>query len=176
MIYATNFQSKHFLVLPSSDFRSPNEINFIITLSGVAIIDNFKGAANGAWHTDIIHMSAYDMGMDKVLTRVTPLLPALPPSRPDGSWASWVFVPLQWTVHTSFNSIYNAGTSVNAGYEIDDWKIVRADRIISSSNTIITFEGFEVNLSVSDRDGEIKKIGYDANLHGYFAVVWNSPI
>ena len=176
MIYPTNFQSKHFLVLPGSDFRSPNELNFMVNLSGVAVIDNFKGATNGDWNQEIIYLNHNYMGMDKVLTRVNSLLPALPPNRPDGSSASWAFVPLQWTIHTSFNSIYNAGTSVNAGYEIDDWKIVRVDKIISQNNTIKVFEGIKVDLSVRDRDGEIGKIGFDVSLHGYFVVVWNLPI
>jgi len=57
-----------------------------------------------------------------------------------------------------------------------DWKIVRGNRIISPSDTIRVFEGIEVDLSARDRDGEINKIGYKVNLHGYFVVVWNPPI
>lgn len=176
MITATNFQSKHYMVLPASNFRSTSELNFMVNLSGVAVIENFKGAPNGDWHKEVVQLNATGMGMDKVLTRVKTVLPALPANRPDGSWPSWAFVPLQWTVYASYNSIYNAGTSVNAGYEIDDWKLVTTDRQISATTTLKIFDGMQVDLSVRDRDGQINKIGFEANIHGYYAVCWNSPI
>ncbi|GEM_PF-2198650 len=176
MISPTNFQSKHYMVLPSSNFRSTSELNFIVNLSGVAVLENFKGAADGNWHKEVVHLAGYDIGMDRVLARVTSLLPVLPSNRPDGSSASWAFVPLQWTVYASFNSIFNAGGSQNAGYEIDDWKITTGDRIINPSTTIKVFEGIEVDLSVRDKDGQINKIGYEVNMHGYFGIQWNPRI
>jgi hypothetical protein len=174
MISPTNFQSKHFMVLPAPNFRSTSELNFMVNLSGVVVIENFKGATNGDWHNETVHLGANAMGMDKVMNRIKNLLPALPANRPDGSSASWGFVPLQWTVYASFNSIYNAGTSVNAGYEIDDWKLVREDKQTITPPTSKVFEGMEVDLSVRDRDGEITKIGFEANLHGYYAIYWTA--
>ena len=176
MITSTNLQSKHFMVLPASNFRSTSELNFVVNLSGVAVIENFKGAANGVWHKEVVHLNDNDMGMDKVMNRIKILLPALPPTKANGSWPQWEFVPLQWTVYASFNSIFNAGSSVNAGYEIDDWKLVRGDRQTIVPATSKVFEGMEVDLSVRDRDGEISKIGFKANMHGYYAVCWNAKI
>src|SRR5690606_6954794 len=153
-----------------------SELNFIVNLSGVGVLENFKGSADNNWRMEVVRLYGFDIGMGIVLTRVSSLLPALPPDRADGSSAAWGFVPLQWTVYASFNSVFNAGTSVNAGYEIDDRKIVRRDIITNPGTTIRIFEGFEVDLSVRDKDGQINKIAYEVNMHGYFGIQWNPRI
>ncbi len=177
MVTPTNFQSKHYMVLPSSNFRSTSEINFMVNLSGVAVLENFKGNSDGNWHTEVVNIEDHRIEMDRVLTRVSSILPGLPPNRPDDSFASWVFVPLQWTVYASFNSIFNAGTSVNAGNEIDDWKLIRKTIVDPSTNlSIQKFDSIQVDLSVRDKDGQINKIAYEVNMHGYFGIQWNSQI
>lgn len=133
MITPTNFQSKHFMVVPSSNFRSPNPLNFMVNLSGIAVLENFIGSISDIWHKEIVHLKDDSIGINSVLNRVYPLLPELP--QVDGATVEWKFVPLQWTIYASFNSIFNKKTSFNAGYEINNWKIATTSlRIGSPSN------------------------------------------
>lgn len=134
MITPTNFQSKHFMVLPSSDFRSTNPLNFMVNLSGIAFLDNFKGSINDVWHKEIVHLEGGKIAMDSVLNRVIHLLPELPP-QVNNDFFAWKFVPLQWTIYASFNSIFNKKTSFNAGYEINNWKIATNSLRIGSPST-----------------------------------------
>lgn len=122
MITATNLQSKHYMVVPGSNFRSPKDLNFMLSLSGISAVENFIGTVSGSMRKDVININADDMGMQKVIARVKSLLPALPVS--DYPILLYGFVPLQWTVFTSIASSFNKNISVNAGFELDDWKII----------------------------------------------------
>ncbi len=165
----TNLQSTHLMVLPAPKFmNSPSNQNFTVSFSGVAVLEDFKGLANGEWHKEVLTITAESMRMDKILDRVKSLLPAVPPTS-DG----YRFVPLQWTVYASFPSIFNAGSAVNAGWEIDDWKIVRVDYETAAPDpvTVQVLRGLQVDISVRDKDGEMQKVGYAMDLYGYFVLV-----
>ena len=111
------------------------------------------------------------MRMDKVIQRVISLLPPLPANSEYG------FVPLQWTVFAGINSTFNKNSSINAGYEVDDWKITRSDR---STFPVVTpvkiLSGMDIGVSVRDSDGFISKVGYEMNVYGYFVIVGQPPI
>ena len=170
MITATNLQSKHYLVVPGSNFRSPKDLNFMLSLSGISAVENFIGTVSGSMRKDVININADDMGMQKVIARVKSLLPALPVS--DYPILLYGFVPLQWTVFTSIVSSFNKNISVNAGFELDDWKIIVHEKKEHTAilNKVNIFKGISVDLSVGDSDGVVSKIAYDINLHGHFVI------
>ncbi len=157
------------MVLPAPRFwNSPSNLNFKVSFSGVAVLEDFKGLANGEWHKEVLTISDESMRMDKIMERVMNLLPPVDPNS-----GGYKFIPLQWTVYASFPSIFNAGTAVNAGWEVDDWKIVRNDYETAEANpvSVKALRGFQVDISVRDKDGEMNKVGYAMDLYGYFVQV-----
>jgi hypothetical protein len=99
------------------------------------------------------------MGMDRVLLRVQDLLPPLPPPDPTGALAYYKFLPLQWTINANACSIFNKNTSVNAGYAVESYKVHRNFYSINpnSADKISVLDGIDIDISVRDTDGEIKK-------------------
>jgi hypothetical protein len=148
--------------------NSPATQNFSLSFTGIAVLGDFKGLANGDWHHEVLQINIEDMRMDKIMERVNSLLPPVSPDS-DG----YKFVPLQWTIHASFPSIFNAGAATNAGWEIDNWKIIRGDMtaVGAGPNTVKVLEGLQLDISVRDKDGEMKKVGYTMELYGYFVQV-----
>ena len=164
-----SIQSKHYMVVPAGKiWNAPSNLNFMVSFSGLAIITPAFLGYDASWHTDTIHIYADDMGMNtNILPRAKSLLPPI-----DETKVQYEFVPLQWTVYASFNSIFNQSTAKNAGWEVDKWKITRDDRNTEPNNTTVkVLRGMDIEISVRDDDGELRKVGYEMNLYGYFATV-----
>lgn len=169
-----SIQSQQYMILPAPDFRSTSDSNFLLTFSGIAEIENFKGSGGSSWHTDVLSISDSLMGINKAITRVQDLLPALPPQSPDGSLPYYKFFPLQWAINANPCSIFNKNTSVNAGYAVEKCRIHKIGYSASpgSAEKIQVMNGIEIDIAVSDVDGEIKKVSYAINVHGYFTIIW----
>jgi hypothetical protein len=153
-INPTRLESVHFMVLPAPKFwNSPSQLNFQINFSGVAVIDNFKGNADGSWRNDTLEINAAAMRMDKIMERVSSSLPPLQPNE------LYAFIPLQWTIYASVNSQFDAGSSENAGFGAYNFGIRRNPDILS---------GMFVAIQVRDKDAWIYRVGYSMNVYGYF--------
>ena len=157
------------MVVPAGKiWNAPSALNFMVSFSGVGVLSPPFLGSDPNWHKDILHIDVAYMGMyTNVLPRAKSLLPPI-----DENKVQYQFVPLQWTVFASFNSIFNQSTAKNAGWEVDDWKITRSDVNTVPNNTPVKIlTGMEMDISVRDDDGELKKVGYEMNLYGYFATV-----
>ena len=166
MLNISNLQSRHYMVLPAPKFfNTPASLNFTVSLSGVAVLEDFIGFSD-EWRMEVLNINAIDMRMDRVLTRALSSLPPLPPE------GVYKFVPIQWTVYSSAASFYNLGNSRYSGIEVDDWKIVTGtSTTFPLVTTVNTFEGMEMDISVRGKGVELKKVGYELNLYGYFAQI-----
>lgn len=169
-----SIQSQQYMILPAPNFRSTSNTNFLISFSGIAQIENFKGNSGSSWHAEILSISDTIMGMDKVLPKVQNLLPPLPAPSPTGALPYYKFLPLQWAINASPCSIFNKNTSVNAGYAVDSYRIHRIgySERPGSAEKISVMDGIEINIAVSDSDGEIKKVNYAISVYGYFTIIW----
>lgn len=153
-IKPVGYESTHFMVLPTPQFLgSPSPLNFRIDFSGVAVLENFKGNQNGTWRNDTLMLEITKMRMDKVIEKITNLLPPLQLHE------SYKFIPLQWIAYASVNSQFDQGSSQNAGFGAYNFGINRID------NKLI---GMFVDIQVRDNDAQIFRVGYSLNVYGYF--------
>ena len=176
MITSSNLQSVHQMVLPTAGFNSPALQNFMVSFSGVAVVEDFHGLSNGDWHKEVLFIPSSAMQMNKVIAKVRNLLSPPVPPIPPNQWA-YGFVPLQWTVNASINSTFNKNVSTNAGFELDDLKISRPEgRLLGLPGPVKVLDGFLMDISVRDIDGAIQKVAYEMNLYGYFVPYRIPPI
>lgn len=170
-----NLQSRHFMVLPAANFKSPSDLNFQVNLSGVAVLEDFTGPESGEWGKEIVRIPGLTMRMDKVLARVKSMLPALPPG--DANYEIiYAFVPLQWTLFASINSLQSVSGGfalAETGMEVDDWKIDPQSYKTAEipEREVEAFSGLLLDVSVQGKNTGLKKIGYEVNLYGYFTAV-----
>jgi len=141
---------------------TPDQQQWLIVLTGVVLID-FQGQRTDDWRRD---------QFDLILDLRDPLKES-GRQAPPGS--SLVFSVDQWAPYATINSIFDALQSVNAGYAVDSYRPLLADRQDPNLGSIPrVFDGLEVDVAVRDTDAVILRVGYQVTLVGRI-VVWSAP-
>ena len=79
------------------------------------------------------------------------------------------FRVLQWAPFASVSSFFDKDNAVNAGFAVDDWRLVPLTTVTEAGTGALVdkiFEGLDVDVGASDRDGILYRIGYSVTLVG----------
>lgn len=162
-ISPNSYESIHYMVLPEQRFlNSPSNLNFVLTFSGVALIDGFKGENNGNWNRDVLYVSIENIGLQQIQTRLRGTLPN-PPNN-----YSYFFIPLQWSICSSPNSFFNSGQAVNTGFAVDRFRIANNTVENINGQTLNALGGINIDIAIRDKDAYLYRAAYYFQAYGYF--------
>lgn len=135
------FASLHFLGVPLTNNR------FMIIRSGVARV-GLDGTTSDDWLREELRLY---LDLRNAIRRIQPRQP--------GEGLSWAMRVEQWAPIAGLNAIFDAATSINAGYAVDTFGLA-----VQDSPT--TFVRLNADLAVRDSDARIIRVGYHVTLVG----------
>ncbi|HMQ48911.1 MAG TPA: hypothetical protein PKA00_15680 [Saprospiraceae bacterium] len=160
LVYPSDYNARQIIVLPAVKFgATPSDQNFHIRMTGIAKIDDAKASTDGSWQEYEVQMHKSNMYYDHILERVADSLPPLPTEQ-----HTYEFMPVQFAVQVSLNTIINTGKWEASGYGVNSFYLWRAD------NGSGHFLGITTDLKVRDKDGAalLQRVSYDIEMYGYF--------
>jgi hypothetical protein len=109
--------------------------------------NGFRGTSSSAWRGEKFILT---LDLRQSINRLNP--------PPPSAGQHWAFDIDQWAPIASLNSIFNAGTSVNAGSSVNTFAIRQPNPS--------EFVSLEMDVAVRDSDGYLYRIGFYVTLVG----------
>src|SRR6266446_7804988 len=103
VVHRSDYANRNWVLTPW-----PDGSGWLAVLTGICLLPDFHGEADGTWHRDAVLLSAADLIGEAISQRQAPSMQ----NRGLG------FVVDQWAPGAGLNAIYNEGQSVNAGYAV----------------------------------------------------------
>jgi hypothetical protein len=173
MIFPKAFAGQNWTVVPMATAAGrapPTSIEqqfFQLTLTGVVTLD-FKGAENGQWRRDIIHIGPDLSGPAK--TASSRFGVRLPPGQSGSDYLTH-FQADQWAPHIGLSAMFNKDHSVNSGFEVAVWRpnpFFKDKDIFTGVEVSNLWSGAQADIAVRDRDAELLRLSYHMTVIGKF--------
>ena len=181
----TEFAGQNWLITPAAlafGERQPASIKeqkWLLTLSGVAIV-NLKGNnVNGEWLRETLQILPDMSGaLQFAISRFSVPVPANPGYVLKGSSkVTPLFQLEEWAPFASLGSIFDKNESINAGFAVDVWR--PSPFLTLSANSLPDikqiFQGIRVDVAVNDNDAILHRVNYHITLLGKIVFAQPDP-
>jgi hypothetical protein len=181
----TEFAGQNWLITPAAlavGERQPASIKdqkWLLTLSGVAIV-NLKGNnVNGEWLRETLQILPDMSGaLQFAISRFSVPVPANPGYVLKGSSkVTSLFQIEEWAPFASIGSIFDKNESINAGFAVDVWR--PSPFLTLSANGLPDikqiFQGIRVDVAVNDNDAILNRVNYHITLLGKIVFAQPDP-
>ena len=187
MKYLTDFAGQNWLITPAAlavGERPPQSIGdqkWLLVLSGIVFADQ-RGDNSGSWNYQTVSFIPDLAGPDDPTATSGPLNWAIARygiPRPPGTVGQQYLVRFsvdEWSPFVSLGSVFDQGSSVNAGFAVDDWRpnhFESGTDVVTNAAVNNIFTGVNADLAVNDSDAWIYRLGYNITLTG--RIVFTAP-
>ena len=176
----TDFAGQNWLITPAAlavGERPPQSIRdqkWLLILSGI-VFANQRGDNSGSWNYQTVSFIPDMAGPDDPTATSGPLNWAIARygiPRPPGTVGQQYLLRFsvdEWSPFVSLGSVFDQGSSVNAGFAVDDWRpnhFESGTDVVTNGAVNNIFTGVNADLAVNDTDAWIYRLGYNITLIG----------
>jgi hypothetical protein len=180
MKYLTDFAGQNWLITPAAlavgepPPQSIRDQKWLLILSGI-VLANQRGDNSGSWNHQTVSFMPAMAGPDDQTATSGPLNWAIARygiPRPPGTVGQQYLVRFaldEWSPFVSLGSVFDQGSSVNAGFAVDDWRpnhFESGTDVVTNETVNNVFTGVNADLAVNDTDAWIYRLGYNITLIG----------